>query len=321
MNSKANSGLLILIMIMSIFIGVVAGFLVSNGICNKKIADLEDELQFYYDEDDEEESEEYNRRRGEYGRPEKNEVANTTTKTNPNDITKGDVWVGGHTCTVDISKAKVGDVFDATLKPGFVVSFEITSKNGQGQNSYNSDFATEWKISINNKKSVYSDTYVNELDEIKFYFTDKYVLYSTYDGTDIRSEKLIIFDAEGNIVKEIYDLDEDNKGLVLSGIYCGDNSFTVEASRVSHGASIIADKYYKATPGDFNKEALEKLPADTTVKALYIYKIDSEGEIDFDNPQIVVTQTYKDFLKEFLEKSTDEYEDTIAVRQWLEKNK
>jgi hypothetical protein len=313
MNSKANSGLLILIMIMSIFIGVVTGFLVSNGICNKKIADLEDELQLYYDEDDKEEAEEYHRRRGEYGRTEKNETENTTIDLDANE--KNAVVIEGNTCTIDISKAKTGDVFNATVRPEFVVSFEITSKASNSR--------TEWNISINDKKAIYRDEYFNELDEIKFHFTDKYILYSTYEGTDIRSEQLIVFDTEGNKVREIYDMDENNKGLVYYEASYTNTALIIKASRGSHGGSIVAPKYGTISPSDgFTTAAdVEKFPADLVIDAVYVYKINADGSIDFDNPQVIVTETYKEFMQAKVNNSTEESELIVAIRNWLEKNK
>ena len=311
MNSKANSGLLILIMIMSIFIGVVAGFLVSNGICNKKIADLEDELQFYYDEDDEEESEEYHRRRGEYGRPEKNETKNEVdNSTSNNEVTSSTVKVEDGEFVLQKVNLKDGDVITKRLNQNLEVKISITGPETD----------RHWTMAVNGNTVDYTGDQGYGEDALTFNFTDNYIFYTSF-GTDIRQEELLVIDGNGKIIRTIYEMDKDTEGLVYFDASYGYNAVIVRASRRYH-SGIVAPKYGTIPPIDgFGPDDIAKFPADLVIQALYVYKINADGTIDFDNPQVIVTETYKEFIQSMLNNSTEETEKTVAMRNWLNKNK
>ena len=209
---------------------------------------------------------------------------------------------------VDISTMEVGDVLEQLLNPNITIKIKALAD----------EYGNKWTLIVNGVEA-YTETSI--ADEIELHFTNSLIFYATQDGTDVRESKFIVIDTNGKIVKEIYEFDESNKGLVFTDAYYTNNAVILEGSRGWHGGSIVAPNYYQATPAEFSEEALEKVPADLTTSAIRIYKINSDGSVDFDHPQEMTTQTFKEYVNKYLEDSTDENELTVKMKNWLEEHK
>lgn len=290
---KSKSVIFVLLIVLSIIIGVAGGFFISKMICEQRISKLESELAEYKN----------NANNSVNTNQSVNTVENTANSANSKRFT-----VAPNYFTVDMTGLKAGDSVTEQVTSDMKVTIKQLNLDG------------EWSISVNGSAPAYTETTIGMNDKIKFMYTNKYIIYSTCVGTDIRSESLVVIDNNGKKVKEIYELDESNKGLVYYESELNGNTLTVKASRTGHGGSVIADKYYKANASDFNKEALEKIPADMVTAAMYIYKISADGSIDFDNPQIVNTQTFKEHLQSWKD-NIYEADVKAAVSEFLEKNK
>jgi len=219
---------------------------------------------------------------------------------------------GDNKFTININALNAGDIIDEYVTPEMHIVIKMESVDSYGP---------EWSISVNGSEPAYRETSIGMADELEFYYTNQYILYETCDGTDIRSSKLIAINNEGKLVKEIYEYDEDNKGLVLRDVECDYNALIVKASRFGHGETIYADKYYKASPMELSDEAYEKIPSNVVLSAIYVYKIGSDGSIDFNNPQVINTQTFKEYVEDYLYNSTDETDLTTKMHNFLERNK
>ena len=267
-NMKSKSAILVLLIVLAVLIGVQVDSLFQKQSV-KDIQKLEEKAKacdmFFGDVGANPNAQKF--------------VDKNTQPTNPNpNITKNEINTTTNPVVDERRFQKQGenkfviniDGLNAGLIDEFVTSGDIVIKM-ESVDSY----GPEWSISVNGSEPAYRETSVGMADELEFYYTNQYILYETCDGTDIRSSKLIAINNEGKLVKEIYEYDEDNKGLVLRDVECDYNALIVKASRFGHGETIYADKYYKASPGELSDEAYEKIPGNVVLSAIYVYKINS----------------------------------------------
>lgn len=237
--------------------------------------------------------------------------SNETNSQEGTDNTKTYINKNERTFIVDLENSKVGDKFTELLTPDMKITIEVTEVT---------DYDRKWTISINDKAPAYTDESILGVGKIEFDYTNKLVTFSTHEGTDIRNSKFVAIDINGNLVKEIYEFDEDNKGLVFFDAQYLNNSLILTASRGYHGG-LVAEKYGVHAPIDIEASDIEKIKDNIVVSALYIYKVNSDGSIDFNNPQVVNSFTFKDYLEDYLNNATDETEFTIAASKWLNEHK
>ena len=95
---------------------------------------------------------------------------------------------------------------------------------------------------------------------------------------------------------QTYELDEKDKGLVYIDIDSLDKNYlNIKASRLSHGLSGVSQKHHGA---NITIDAIKEIPANTVVEAIYKYKINQDGSIDFDKPTIEIIKTFEQFIEE-----------------------
>ena len=289
---KSESGLLILIMIMSIFIGLVGGFFIFNSIYNSKIvAKEENKITENVEKDD---------------------------TTNEEIIEVSDLQYGSDVWKITFRKAEIGDVFAETIKPvtaSINAKVKIVNKNGEKAFKASSDikWPNQWEIIVNDKTVYVDGDY--DVDTIDIHFTDKCLLYYTHQAYGKSTEaiyNLVAIDSEGNIIQEIHEPDL-KKEMALTDVYFTKNSVIIQGER-----------YIEIDPFDsleFAKQELESKPAETPVTALYIYSIKADGTVDFTSPRTIVTETLFDSAQAYINNATDETEMTKLVTNWLDKNK
>ena len=241
-------------------------------------------------------------------------IVNTSDATNSQDNadnSKTYIDKYEHKFIVNLENSKVGDKFTELLTPDMKITIEVTEVT---------DYDRKWTISINDKAPAYTDESILGVGKIEFDYTNKLVTFTTHEGTDIRSSKFVAIDINGNLVKEIYEFDEDDKGLVFFDAKYVNNSLILTASRGYHGG-LVSEKYGVSAPIDIDAKDIEKIKTNIVISALYIYKVNSDGSIDFNNPQVVNPFTFKEYLENYLNNATDETEFTTAASKWLNEHK
>jgi uncharacterized protein YneF (UPF0154 family) len=314
---KSKSAILVLLIVLAVLIGVTGGFFISKAISQGHIQKLEEKAKaydmFFGDVGANPNAQNFVNKNTQPTNPNPNITRNEiNTTTTPGVVERRFQKQGENKFVINIDGLKTGDIIDEYVTPELRITIKMENVDSYGP---------EWSISVNGSEPAYRETSVGMADELEFYYTNQYILYKTCDGTDIRSSKLVAINNEGKLVKEIYEYDEDNKGLVLRDVECDYNALIVKASRFGHGETIYADKYYKASPGELSDEAYEKIPGNVVLSAIYVYKIGSDGSIDFNNPQVINTQTFKEYVEDYLYNSTDETDLTTKMHEFLERNK
>ncbi|MBP3255108.1 MAG: hypothetical protein J6M60_01255 [Clostridia bacterium] len=219
-------------------------------------------------------------------------------------------------------------------------SFNITDLKDNETRDYkiDDDYTITFKVKENATKpegkypDVYYGVYVNDnlitMDNLLSDFNidvtlwNGYLLYSFQGVTDIRSDMTYVIGKDGMVVKMIYDLDENDKGLVQTEIQRYADKLVVTATRKSHGGAIVS--HGNAMDG-ITAKSLKTIPKDTVVEARYTYKINENGIIDFVNPEITVLETFKQYVKQEKDyiisqiKSDPEYEEGM-VEKFISEN-
>lgn len=127
---------------------------------------------------------------------------------------------------------------------------------------------------------------------INFYRIGDYLTFTSHNATDLRSIHLYVIDKQGNLYKDIFELEEDNIGMAVDSIQFIGDSIILDATRISHGPSIV-----------YNGEVLTgsdllKIPTNTALSATYTYTIGNNGNVDFNSPKVTVKTTMQDFLSQ-----------------------
>ena len=191
---------------------------------------------------------------------------------------------------------QVNDKRDYKINDDYTISFEITGMETQPVEEYNTvRLVTSYNLYINDK-FITNDTLFDALNtELQMVMWNGYILYQNYGITDIRNGSTFFIDKNGDIVKEIRELDEKDKGLVAVETWRYSNRITVVGSRVSRGYSIVS----QGNTGDvISVNSLRTIPKDTAVEARYTYTLNEDGTINFDNPEIFIVQTFRQYLKQ-----------------------
>ena len=235
------------------------------------------------------------------------ENSNADVSNSKIDNTKENITKLAKKYIIDMTHSKEDTKFEKVVNNDFTLYF---TKVISGENEY-------WQVSVNGGTTFY-DEYAEFLEHIMYetneygeitgvptedkypkitvYTCGNYLFYTNHDFTDIRSERIFVIGKDGNLAKEIYELDKENNGLVLDKFEFKDKSLIVDATRLNHGPSIVTKE------NDFGvevtSEELQNLPANLIVKATFEYKFKEDGTIDFDNPEIVKTTTLLEYLKE-----------------------
>ncbi len=214
---------------------------------------------------------------------------------------------------IDLTHAKKGDKIKQVIDNNYTVYFDI-------ENEFE-DFMS-WKVSVNDGETIIEDaSYYDAPNRIIKVFTfGKYFFYTNHDYTDIRYQKLFAVNDEGKLIKEIYELDNENQGMILSKFTFADNSLIINASRYSHGGSIIAIAYDNVYPDQFDTENFTKIPQDMSVESEYTYKVEMDSSIDFDNPTEKILQTFRGYLesnKEYIVSKYSKYS-TKDLKEMIE---
>ena len=154
-----------------------------------------------------------------------------------------------------------------------------------------------YDLSVNNNY-VYRDFSVNEVKVISL---NNYLIFRYNGGTDIRSLKLYAVTNDGN-VDEIYELDPSSKGMRGTEYNISDDGISINGSRVRHNLEIDyndIDKggYYSLTTKEGCEHALNDIPDDYLIFALYTYRFEN-GVLNIE-PEV----SNKVMFKEFFEKN------------------
>lgn len=220
-------------------------------------------------------------------------------------------------------------------------AFDITDMQNNETKEYkiNDDYTVKFNVKTNKTKledenmDVYFGIYVNgnliTMDNLieKNKYVDiviwnGYLMYSVNGGTDIRSDITYVIGKDGQVVRMIYELDENDKGLVQESIWRYSDKLVVTGTRLSHGYSVVSH----GNPSDgITVKSLKTIPKDTVVKAIYTYKINENGIIDFEKPEITILETFEQYVKEYKDniisaiKTESEYEDGM-VDKYINEN-
>jgi len=150
-------------------------------------------------------------------------------------------------------------------------------------------------LTINNGNTPYTEKLIHDDYEGKdvlnnkdftfnFYRIGDYLAFKKHDYSTDRDKHLFLYDKSGNLYKDFHELDLSSPGMVMQSIKFQGHSIIVKGSRINQDNSIAY------------KNNSENIPANTPVEATYYYQM-VDGNMDFDNPKIQVTKTYKDFIE------------------------
>lgn len=184
----------------------------------------------------------------------------------------------------------------------------LKQKGREKEYDLDKDFKVDFKIALddvsslelifNNSGNVIKDSlFFSDFPEddqdaftINLYRIGDYIAFTSHNATDIRSIHLFVINKQGQLCKDIYELDENNAGMVVDDIEFIDNSIIVNANRISHGPSIVYNG--KTVIG----KDLFSIPTNTPISAIYTYKLGIDGNVDFNSPTIVVKETMGDYI-------------------------
>lgn len=111
----------------------------------------------------------------------------------------------------------------------------------------------------------------------KVYLFNDIVMYSTYD-TDIRSTHIYFYDFNGNKIKEIIHLDNDNYGMAMSSeddYFVNGKTIIFNGSRLTHGPSLVSNidspiiEDFGGIPLCRDNEEKDKLTGEEIIEAKY----------------------------------------------------
>lgn len=201
----------------------------------------------------------------------------------------------------------------ATLDNDITICLDVIGKISTDDEVYfyKLDFYISDKLAFT---MVNSDDY----NGLRIYTIGNYIIVNeNIAGTYLRAEHHVVYDNNGNLIKDLKDFNSDNiSGMVVGegyedfvygeiGIYENEIVFIgtryVDASSLAIGNE---EYYFMCDGGDDDDidyhvrtiETLKKLSPNLAVKSEYHYEIHN-GEIDFNNPKIKVIETLDDVIK------------------------
>ena len=182
------------------------------------------------------------------------------------------------------------------INDDYTVAFEITDMSAIPIEETNTErLQISYNLYINNILLLNDTVFSAAETEIQFVLWNGYILYQNYGITDFRDGSTFIIDKEGKIIKEFRELDENDKGLIAEEIWRYSNCLIVTGSRIGRGYSVVS----QGNPSDvITLNSLNTIPKDTAVIARYIYRLDDNGKLDLDNPEIIRLQTFSQYLKQ-----------------------
>lgn len=131
---------------------------------------------------------------------------------------------------------------------------------------------------------------------ITFYTLGDYFIFNRnlYDEGD---DELIIFDANGNMIRHFYEMDETTYGLTIKSFTVSEEGILLTASRLTEDTIVIGDEYY-----DFCEIKKSDVEEELIVKAEYFYKYENgtfelEKNSAFPEEWINVLETLEDVLE------------------------
>ena len=185
---------------------------------------------------------------------------------------------------------------DFKINDDYTVTFEIIDTETTPVKGFNTvRITTTYNLYVNNKFITKDTLFDDNENDLKVCLWNDYILYEYNGGTDIRSDELFIINKDGNVVKDLRELDENDKGLVLDEIWKYSDKLVVTGTRISHGYAVVS----QGNPADgITAKSLKTIPKDTAVSVRYTYKLDANGNIDFDNPSVVKLQTFEQYVRD-----------------------
>ena len=225
-----------------------------------------------------------------------NIIINTSNSKN-NSVGSQNTTTISNTINTSITKEKDYESYD--IKIGNV---EIGEKKSYKINDYytvyidvkevyDTDFRAD--VYVNNGEKIYNDLFL--YNEFKVLIWNDYLIYMNNDVTDLRQNKWFIIDKTGSLVKEIYELDESNKGMLAIEVNFKSTAIVVKGSRIGPGSRVNYKDYGSADCIDV--ATIKNTPADTIVEATYTYNI-VNGTIDFNKPEISVVKRFKQHVED-----------------------
>ena len=164
-------------------------------------------------------------------------------------------------------------------------------------NSYNFNITQEGVL-YSNDKLIY-DAGITGINKV---YSIGDLLAINTKSTDVRGIKLIFVDLNGNIIKEIGDIQLENCIMNISyledSIKFNDDTITIKTTSYSHGPSIVlVDNVYLPlldrdyTDEDYNKKAKYNITDDTITASTYQFKY--LGNNKFSDMEIIESETLK----------------------------
>ena len=126
-----------------------------------------------------------------------------------------------------------------------------------------------------------------------------YIIFKYNGTTNIRSLYLYIVDNNGNISK-LNELDSANVGMRGNEFKIDNNKLSIWGYRMTHNASIVYnghadDGYYSLSNKNGCEHALNELPSDFLIEAVYSYKYEN-GKLNM-TPEISDKVTLKEYIE------------------------
>ena len=168
------------------------------------------------------------------------------------------------------------------------IKLKLADNNYQGTTIYN--------LYVNNNFIYEDSTFLDK--SINVDVLGSYLIFRFNGGTDIRSSTIYIANENG-LLLNIRELDNKN-GMVPRTITINNNGIVVEGTRITHGASIVYnghgnDGYYSLSEKNGCDHALNELPDDFLIEAVYSFKYEN-GSLNM-SPEISEKVNLKDYIE------------------------
>ncbi|MBE6149476.1 MAG: hypothetical protein E7170_01985 [Firmicutes bacterium] len=164
------------------------------------------------------------------------------------------------TYSLNVKNNKIGNEVTYKLNDEYTVKLiYVTNKyNEQGFNLYVNDTFVLFDYTME--------------DTVKFYTLADNLIYLNTGFTDVRCESVYIINDKN--VTELYELDSI-KGMVPYEIKINKDSIVINATRLSHGPSIVYEKYDTLEILVEDKETWKQagITEDTIIEATYTYNV------------------------------------------------
>lgn len=160
------------------------------------------------------------------------------------------------------------------------------------------DNLVNYSFKINNSNYSHHDSIqISGEDEaftLTIYQIGKYFAFENTGKTDSRDTHVFIFDEFGNLYKDLNSIgNKENRDMYIESIKCTERELYINTSRITNDYQII----YNENLIDIDGGEISAIQDNIAVKYQYKYAIDRSGEIDFNNPDEKVLDTWGEFKK------------------------